>query len=98
MTPYSEAQWRAINALARRVDGDLETLDVRLTQGGEPTFVAVSGGDTPEWNYLAMGPAKRRLAGRLLRRLHARFAPAGLMLFGQGKWYPGEPLPRWALA
>ncbi len=97
MTPYSDAQWHVIDGLARRVDADLEALDVRLTQGGEPTFVAVSEGDAPEWNYTAMSPAKRRLAGQLLRRLHARFAPAGLMHFGQGKWYPGEPLPRWAL-
>ena len=97
MTPYSEAQWRAIDGLARRVDADLEALDVRLTQGGEPTFVAVSGGEAPEWNHTATSPAKRLLAGRLLRRLHARFAPAGLMHFGQGKWYPGEPLPRWSL-
>jgi len=96
VTPYSEAQWRAIDSLARRVDADLTALDVRLTQGGEPTFVAMAGGSAPEWNYTADGSSKRRLAARLLRRLHARFAPQGLMLFGQGKWYPGEPLPRWA--
>ncbi|HKP66464.1 MAG TPA: transglutaminase family protein [Casimicrobiaceae bacterium] len=95
--PYSDAQWAAIDALGERVDGELMAGDVRLTQGGEPTFVAIDKPDDPEWNFTAMSPAKRRLAETLLLRLKTRFASGGLLHFGQGKWYPGEPLPRWAL-
>ncbi len=95
--PYSDAQWAAIDGLGQRVDSDLQAGDVRLTQGGEPTFVSVDDPDDPEWNFTAMSPEKRAFAETLVRRLKARFAPGSLLHFGQGKWYPGEPLPRWAL-
>ncbi len=95
--PYSDAQWKTIDALGEQVDRDLATHDVRLTQGGEPTFVSIDDMEGPEWNYTAMSPKKRELAEILLKRLKARFAPNGFLHYGQGKWYPGEPLPRWAL-
>ncbi len=96
--PYADAQWAAIGDLGRRVDIDLAEHDVRLTQGGEPTFVSVDDMDGPEWSYAALSPKKRELAETLLRRLAGRFARGGFLHFGEGKWYPGEPLPRWSLA
>jgi uncharacterized protein (DUF2126 family) len=95
--PYTEEQWGFIESLGHRVDADLVSADVRLTMGGEPTFVSIDDMDGAEWNTAALGEKKRELAGALVRRLKKRFAPGGLLHFGQGKWYPGEPLPRWAL-
>ena len=94
--PYSEADWHAIDALGKTVDADLQDFDVRLTQGGEPTFVSIDDMDGAEWNTEAHGDNKRKLAHELTHRLKAHFAPGGLLHYGQGKWYPGEPLPRWA--
>ncbi|MET0507337.1 MAG: transglutaminase family protein, partial [Burkholderiaceae bacterium] len=95
--PYTDEQWAAIDALGERVDAELLAGDVRLTQGGEPTFVSIDDMDGPEWNTRALGDRKRELAGDLFGRLRTRFAPGALVHHGQGKWYPGEPLPRWAL-
>jgi uncharacterized protein (DUF2126 family)/transglutaminase-like putative cysteine protease len=95
--PYTEEEWARIDRLGDEVDAALGRGDVRLTMGGEPTFVSIDDPDGDEWNTAAMGPRKRRLAAALLRRLKGHFAPGGLLHYGQGKWYPGEPLPRWAL-
>src|SRR2546423_2121766 len=95
--PYSDAQWAEIEALGRQVDRDLKRHDVRLTQGGEPTFVSVDDRDGAEWNTEALGPTKRLLSADLMDKLRTKYGAGGLLHYGQGKWYPGEQLPRWSL-
>lgn len=95
--PYSDKDWQAILKLGEQVDKQLDKMDVRLTQGGEPTFVSIDDMDGAQWNTLALGDHKRKLAGELALRLKGHFAPNGFLHYGQGKWYPGEPLPRWAI-
>jgi uncharacterized protein (DUF2126 family)/transglutaminase-like putative cysteine protease len=96
--PYTEEQWRAIDQLGHTVDRELQHHDVRLTMGGEPTFVSMDDPQGEEWNTAALGPTKRKLAADLYRRLRKRYGAGGLVHFGQGKWYPGEQLPRWSLS
>ncbi|TWT37746.1 Transglutaminase-like superfamily protein [Posidoniimonas corsicana] len=95
--PYTEEEWNEIEALGHKVDERLAHHDVRLTMGGEPTFVSIDDMDGEEWQTAAVGPNKRRLGNDLLLRLKRRFGAGGLLHFGQGKWYPGESLPRWAM-
>jgi uncharacterized protein (DUF2126 family)/transglutaminase-like putative cysteine protease len=95
--PYRDAQWREIHALGRTIDEALTSRDVRLTMGGEPTFVSTTNRDGEEWNYTALSPEKQVKGEEILLRLRGKYATAGSLLhFGQGKWYPGEVLPRWA--
>ena len=95
--PFTDYEWQAINQLAHQVDHRLEEQDVRLTMGGEPTFVSDTSRQSQEWHLAAQGPEKLAAAKRLLTSLSSQFAPKGILHHGQGKWYPGEPLPRWSL-
>ena len=95
--PYTGAQWQAIQDAGERVDTALLAGDLRLTMGGEPTFVSDKDPDGAEWTIDALGPTKRREAGRLIRRLMTLWSPGAALQYGAGKHYPGEQTPRWAL-
>ena len=96
--PFSEADWAQVERVAHQVDADLEANDVRLTMGGEPTFVGLDEPESPQWNLDAAGPIKRKCGLVLIQALRDKTAPGAMLLYGQGKWYPGEALPRWALS
>ncbi|PKA99743.1 uncharacterized protein (DUF2126 family) [Flavobacteriaceae bacterium MAR_2009_75] len=95
--PYTDDQWNAIYELGFKVDEELERNDVRLTMGGEPTFVSIDDMEAEEWNTSADGEHKRKLASKLSTKLLEVFGKGGVLHHAQGKWYPGEPLPRWLI-
>ena len=95
--PYDAPTWQRILAAGDLVEEALAASDMRLTMGGEPTFIASADMDAEEWNSAALGPSKRPLAGRLIRSLAALWSPGAVLQYTVGKHYPGEQLPRWAL-
>jgi uncharacterized protein (DUF2126 family)/transglutaminase-like putative cysteine protease len=95
--PYTQNDWQAVLSLGQQVDQQLLAQDVRLTMGGEPTFVSMDDMQGDEWNFTALSDDKLRLSSELMHRMREHYAPQGVPTFAQGKWYPGEPTPRWAL-
>ncbi|MEU3013993.1 transglutaminase family protein [Nocardia asteroides] len=96
--PYTDSQWERITAAGAAIDKRMAAADVGLTMGGEPTFVSIDDQMSPQWTTDADGPHKRERAVDLSDRLRAIYAPTGLVQYRQGKWYPGETLPRWEIA
>ena len=96
--PFTDEEWERVRLVAHAVDAELEAQDVRLTMGGEPTFVGIDEPESRQWNLDAMGPIKRTRGLALIRALSEKTATGAMLHYGQGKWYPGEALPRWALS
>jgi uncharacterized protein (DUF2126 family)/transglutaminase-like putative cysteine protease len=94
----ADEQWLRVRQVAHRVDAALGAQDVRLTMGGEPTYVGTDEPESAQWNIDALGDNKWDRGQALIQALREKLAPGGLLHYGQGKWYPGEPLPRWALS
>lgn len=94
--PYTAAHWEKIQACGHAVEASLRRSGVRLTMGGEPTFVPVHP-EGAEWRTAALGPTKLAYARRLAHELVRTSWPGAVILETSGKHYPGEPLPRWTL-
>jgi uncharacterized protein (DUF2126 family)/transglutaminase-like putative cysteine protease len=95
--PFSDSEWAQIDALGQKVEKSLQKQDVRLTMGGEPTFVSLDDRIGSEWHFTALSEKKKELGFDVFQALAKRFANGAFVHHAQGKWYPGEILPRWAM-
>lgn len=85
-----------MHQVAEAVESRLRDRGIRLTLGGEPTFVPLHP-DGPEWSVSADGPTKLPLARCLAADLQQRIWPGSTLIYCPGKRYDGEVNPRWAL-
>jgi uncharacterized protein (DUF2126 family)/transglutaminase-like putative cysteine protease len=95
--PYTAAQVESVQRVGEAVDSRLVAAGLELTMGGEPTFVSSDDMTSAQWTVAADGAEKRQSANRLAAALADRFAKGGLVQRSEGKWYPGEPQPRWQI-
>jgi uncharacterized protein (DUF2126 family) len=87
---------RLAGGVAERVATVLNRHGVRLTIGGEPTFVPIDP-EGDEWQHAAVGPMKLAAAWAMARWLVARNMASATTFFAPGKCYPGELNPRWVI-
>ena len=83
-------------AVANRIDAVFAEHGVRLTLGGEPTYVPIDPSGA-EWHVTAMGPTKLRYGYALADALISQSLPNAIAIYSTGKFYPGETNPRWAI-
>lgn len=87
---------KSMHAAADWADRIFEERGIKLTLGGEPTFVPEHP-EGAEWSYSAVGPTKLSYARRMADELLKGRMSGGVVFFSPGKQYPGEVNPRWAL-
>ncbi|AOP33606.1 IMP dehydrogenase [Leptospira tipperaryensis] len=95
--PYAESKWTDILRRGKALDHKIRDLGLEISIGGEPTFISDKDREGAEWNHEALGEEKFKLSKELMYRLKKDFTSGSLLQFSQGKWYPGEPLPRWSM-
>ena len=85
-----------LQGLADTIEERLRSHGIKLTLGGEPTYVPEKP-EGAEWMVAAVGPTKLRYAYELADKLIAEFMPGAVTIFSPGKRYPGEVNPRWVV-
>jgi uncharacterized protein (DUF2126 family) len=80
----------------RQVDAEFVESNVRLTMGGEPTFVSIDDMEADEWNTLRSGQRSFAFHRNCCIACTRNMLPSAFCITDRAKWYPGESLPRWA--
>ena len=88
--PYSDTEWERVRQVAHTIDRELDAQDVRLTMGGEPTYVGIDEPESMQWNLEALGDLKCTRGLTLIRRLREQTAPGGLLHYRARKVVPGR--------